>query len=770
MVVVGGPGYSVVDGRSIAVAGAGASAGGASAGGASAGGGGLMGMCYERYEDGSTQSITYAGAGRGDLETKMVTVGVGQGSYKAVETPNYSYRPRWPVICSCCCFGLLLILLPLLFLFCEVRSFFTGEICGDPGQYDACKDRCSLANFREFEQSFCCAECPERIPALGFQCSAPQPAEVHDVVRRHYNTVYHAIPENHYVKVQMPPQPPLIRTVHMMTPPRTYHCASDIGSQPDPDWSNRHVRWCCYKYKEWCPHTVVDKDYYHTVTKVARVRVPVPEPMPTHAPIVRTIHRTYHVPSPPNYVHVHVPGPTVVKPVVVHDRVPVPFHEPPKVIDVKKPYPVHVKGPDHFVKVPVPSPPHVVTQYHTKWNTVIDQTYDCHNGLEDWGHLWSHSKKSWCCDHQDVGCGHWEKVVHVVQTYDCHAGFKNWFHGWSGAKKEWCCAHKSRGCPGDFHGHWQHHIKVHVEQHGVGHGGYDCEAGAHNWIQGWSAHKKDWCCHKGHSQYCVQFHCHGAHGNVASWSSDQRDFCCKTFQLGCPHTTLSPLGCDAQCVIKGQARTCSERMDWTQKHVFGSEKENACNLAYSKVQVECDVCRACSIEAAGCGKQGKGLEPFDCHAALGNFCRAWSPAKKVWCCNNKQKGCQSPDTPPACDAGAGKVWHKVMISGHWSWEAVMSGAVSVGHAYNCQEGLSNWEAGWSGDKKGWCCSHQQIGCPGYKYHGANAQKHVVVTHKFVAGGSSGSMSGGHSWSSSSGHSWSSGHHVHHVHHYHSHGH
>ena len=162
--------------------------------------------------------------------------------------------------------------------------------------------------------------------------------------------------------------------------------------------------------------------------------------------------------------------------------------------------------------------------------------YICHishisHGRQDWGHLWSHSKKSWCCDHQDVGCGHWEKVVHVVQTYDCHAGFKNlgvfrwfwwfwwldgwffrsrweessrdvmdllragpcimaiyepwspsgtgpkkrpprnWFHGWSGGKKEWCCAHKSRGCPGDFHGHWQHHIKVHVEQHGVGHGG-----------------------------------------------------------------------------------------------------------------------------------------------------------------------------------------------------------------------------------------------------------------------------------------------------------
>ena len=57
-------------------------------------------------------------------------------------------------------------------------------------------------------------------------------------------------------------------------------------------------------------------------------------------------------------------------------------------------------------------------------------------------------------------------------------GPRNWFHGWSGAKKEWCCAHKSRGCPGDFHGHWQHHIKVHVEQHGVGHGGAGESCGA----------------------------------------------------------------------------------------------------------------------------------------------------------------------------------------------------------------------------------------------------------------------------------------------------
>ena len=119
-------------------------------------------------------------------------------------------------------------------------------------------------------------------------------------------------------------------------------------------------------------------------------------------------------------------------------------------------------------------------------------------------------------------------------------------------------------------------------------------------------------------------------------------------------------------------------------------------------QVECDVCRACSIQEAGCGDQGPGSDPYDCSTAadgregrergcqcchMGGFflrqcrsgqlalasepfgekweflpifmswrCRAWSPEKKVWCCQSEQKGCQNPDTPPDCDAGAGMVW------------------------------------------------------------------------------------------------------------------
>lgn len=405
----------------------------------SGGGGGigswLFGLFYQRYADSHTEAITYTGPGQGNIESRLVEVGAGQGSYMKHKTPTYSYRPRCCVI-SCCGFcGLLLILLPLLMI-CEVQKFLgLTDTCGSYN--DVCDSSCALLADAYNRKPYCCGNCPFQVANNGLQCEEePQsPPEIHTVVRRHYNTIYRKVPVNHYVKVQMPQQPPLIHTVKVVTPPKEYDCEGMDG-HPNPVWSGAHTRWCCYKYKEYCPHTVVDKDYYHTVTKVQRIKVPVPEPMPTHAPIVHTIHHSYHVPSPPKYVKVHVPGPTVVKPVVVHDRVPVPVKEPPQVINVKKPYTVHIKGRDHYVKVPVPSPPHVVTHYHTHWNTVIDHSYDCQKGLSDWHQLWSHSKRAWCCSHHNSGCpGHWEKAVHVVQTYDCNAGFDNWYHGWSDGKK-----------------------------------------------------------------------------------------------------------------------------------------------------------------------------------------------------------------------------------------------------------------------------------------------------------------------------------------------
>lgn len=93
-----------------------------------------------------------------------------------------------------------------------------------------------------------------------------------------------------------------------------------------------------------------------------------------------------------------------------------------------------------------------------------------------------------------------------------------------------------------------------------------------------------------------------------------------------------------------------------QEHTFDG-KENACGLAYSAVQVpagyssgtwfrdvqrlfpkpsdapaqvECDVCRACTIQEAGCGDQGPGSDPYDCSTAATDGSRASCHAGSGW--------------------------------------------------------------------------------------------------------------------------------------------
>jgi len=51
----------------------------------------------------------------------------------------------------------------------------------------------------------------------------------------------------------------------------------------------------------------------------------------------------------------------------------------------------------------------------------------------------------------------------------------------------------------------------------------------------------------------------------------------------------------------------------------------------------------------------------------------WSDAKRHWCCQRSNLGCEQ--------------------------------------AFDCQAGLEMAEMGWSDQKKEWCCSHQQLGCP-----------------------------------------------------------
>ncbi|CAK9024587.1 Uncharacterized protein SCF082_LOCUS16696 [Durusdinium trenchii] len=376
------------------------------------------------------------------------------------------------------------------------------------------------------------------------------------------------------------------------------------------------------------------------------------------------------------------------------------------------------------------------------WPRAQHNPPDCITDFHDWLRLWTEERKAYCCKTAGRACGAQQGVYrtppvvyrHVQAHYDCHAGYSNWYFGWSDRKKSWCCDRRSMGCPGTWHG--SYHIHTHVMAHGVGHAQgriYDCDAGFSRWMTGWSDSKKDWCCNH-QSRGCVKFHCTA--GGDSSWAEAKRSWCCSNVQKGCPRTTLSPLKCKTPCTLKGQTSTCLERIQWVTKNTY-SGKEAACNLAYSRVQVECDVCRGCSIQEAGCEVHA-GKDPFDCNAALNNFFRAWSPEKKHWCCTKQGKGCEG-SSPPSVDPGFGMIWKHVQVNGYWTWQTVhAAGGVHTKLPYDCHAGLNNWQSGWSGPKKSWCCSHQQLGCGGAATdvqsgswnHGGDHIVHHVVHHVY----------------------------------------
>eukprot|EP00439_Symbiodinium_sp_Y106_P043226 s7686_g5.t1 len=411
--------------------------------GGGGGGGGFFNMFYERYADGHEEGIQYVGAGRGHMETKLIEVGAGQGSYTKQKDATYGYRCRPAAVCCCVFFCLLVLLFPLYWV-CGVRSLFTGEIC-EAGRDDL---GCGA--------DFCCSQC-------GVNCYDPITAP-RVVVRRHYNTVVRTAQlamlaaslvklrvGREIVKVQMPQPAPIIHTVHVVKPNAHYECfnggdydheicVAAVACSDLPGMKNDSFSFLLLLLLpcEGCPKQVVDRNIYHHVTKIQKLHVPVPVQEPRGPPIIHNIPQVYHVPSPPKYVHVPVPGPKIDKVVTINRDVPYPVKEPPQVITVKKPYTVKVPGHRHYVDVPVPSPPHIVNKYKYHYGALKK--------------LIKKLEGSWHHHHVVTITG-----VQHLKHYDCHAGLSNWYHGWSHVKKSWCCDHHQLGCPGMAHGQWHAH-------------------------------------------------------------------------------------------------------------------------------------------------------------------------------------------------------------------------------------------------------------------------------------------------------------------------
>merc|ERR1712183_1216741 len=90
------------------------------------------------------------------------------------------------------------------------------------------------------------------------------------------------------------------------------------------------------------------------------------------------------------------------------------------------------------------------------------------------------------------------------------------------------------------------------------------------------------------------------------------------------------------------------------------------------------------------------VDPFNCAVDPEN---TWAADKKEWCCRIHHRGCPQPAfvAPPPQPVMPMPV------------QPVMPARPA--DPYNCADGFSNWQAGWSVAKKAWCCSNRGKGCP-----------------------------------------------------------
>jgi len=84
------------------------------------------------------------------------------------------------------------------------------------------------------------------------------------------------------------------------------------------------------------------------------------------------------------------------------------------------------------------------------------------------------------------------------------------------------------------------------------------------------------------------------------------------------------------------------------------------------------------------------VDPYNCAVDPES---SWDEAKKEWCCRVHHLGCP-PTAPPATLP-----------------PVVPTAPPPPADPFNCADGFANWVAGWSVEKKEWCCSFHGKGCP-----------------------------------------------------------
>jgi len=280
-----------------------------------------------------------------------------------------------------------------------------------------------------------------------------------------------------------------------------------------------------------------------------------------------------------------------------------------------------------------------------------------------------------------MGILHWQQprgnqadtrssIVAQALPYDCDAGRWNAFNGWSAEKQTWCCTNQQKGCTGDPLVTGVRPGGAVPVQGGYNPANYDCDAGRWNAFNGWAEAKKAWCC------------------------ANQQKGCADDPLV----TGVRPGGVPAGGAVANPNNYDCDAGRWNAHNGWSVDKQTWCCANQQKGCANDPLVTGVAPGGGGGGAAG-GANPnnYDCDAGRWNAHNGWSVGKQTWCCANQHKGCAGD---------------QVVTGGGAAVANPGVAPVANPNNYDCDAGRWNANNGWSVDKKSWCCTYQQKGCPG----------------------------------------------------------
>jgi len=366
---------------------------------------------------------------------------------------------------------------------------------------------------------------------------------------------------------------------------------------------------------------------------------------------------------------------------------------------------------------------------HSGRGCAIGNGFDCNDGYAKRHDTWTAPKKQWCCDNAGI-CEVAKPLALLgsIRSFDCSDGAScdPCQKSWPKAKQHFCCANGGLGClqpdlaPAD----------TTVPATTTSAPRYDCDANAADWERSWTPNKRKFCCASTGRSCSGTFDCGEGYSKwPVMWSEAKQQWCCQYQSRGCTTTTLTtvtPIPYDCDAALKHWVDAWSKpKKTWCCEH-----KGRGCNVPVTTTTLLYDCfadytdCQEClwkrwSAAKRGwcCKREGRGCPTtttpivFDCDAGYANWAHGWSDEKRGWCCKHFYKGCPTTSKEPFACSGQRLAWGSDQRAYCCKIHGKCAPPPPAAPQFDCDAGYSNWQDGWSSEKKYFCCQSAKRGCP-----------------------------------------------------------